>query len=116
VRDPASRRQTVWMLIAALALSALPWRLFVVQPLVTCDASSSEREREERTEEPADAPSHNVYVLRRHGGSWLPTNAWLVLRVPRSSAPLRPSLPLEYEDPRRVLIPLRIDPPPDERV
>jgi hypothetical protein len=116
VRDPASRRQTVWMLIAALALSALPWRLFIIQPPVTCEASSSEREREERTEEPADAPNLNVFVLRRQGGSWLPTNARLVLRVPRSSAPPRPILALVHEDPRRVLIPLRLDPPPDGHV
>jgi hypothetical protein len=104
------------MLIAALALGALPWRLFVVQPLVACAASASEREREERTEEPADAPSLRECVLRRQGGSWLPTSARLVIRVPRASTPPRPLLALVHEDPRRVLIPLRLDPPPDGHV
>ncbi|MFL5349990.1 MAG: hypothetical protein ACJ8AT_34875 [Hyalangium sp.] len=109
----ASARHTAWILLAALVLGILPGKS-ARSPLMPCPASQSERSQDERGEELAAVEGLKACLFRRETRQGLPTRGWLVLRVPRPSTPRVQTRPLEHEDPRRVLIPLRIDPPPDD--
>jgi len=109
----SSARHTAWVLLAALVLGVLPVQ-GVRSPLMPRPASSSERSEDDKGEELAAVESVKAFFFRRQLGQGLPTRGWLLLPKYSPSAPRLQSRPLEHEDPRRVLIPLRIDPPPDD--
>lgn len=113
VRLPASARHTAWVILAALMLGVLPWQS-APSSLTSRPVSAPMDSQEEQADELAAVESLKACFFRRHACEGLPTRGWLVLDVPRPSRPSVQTRPLEYEDPRRVLIPLRIDPPPDD--
>lgn len=110
-----SARHTAWILLAALVLGVLPAQ-GARSSLMSWPASQSERSQDESAEELAVSAGLKACLFRRELRQGLPTRGWLVLSVPRPITPRVQTRPLEYEDPRRVLIPLRLDPPPDNLV
>jgi hypothetical protein len=106
-------RHTVWLILATLVVGVLPGA-FAPAALMSRHAGSP-AEHNESTKEQTDAEPLKLLVLAQRKAHAGPTRGWLTLPASRHHKP-RPqhlSLPDDFEDPRRVLIPLRIDPPPD---
>jgi hypothetical protein len=101
------------LIIATLVVGVLPGS-FTPTALMSHRAGSP-TEHKESAKEQADAEPLKLLVLAQRKAHAGPTRGWLTLRASRRHKP-RPqflSLSYDFEDPRRVLIPLRIDPPPD---
>lgn len=109
-------RHAAWLILATVALSVLPGPLAPVA--LRSHHTTVPCEHQENSQEQVDTESLKLLVPGQRKGHAGPTRGWLTLRAPRRHKP-RPqflSLSHGYEDPRRVLIPLRLDPPPDGRV
>ena len=106
-------RHTAWLILATLVVGMLP-SPFAPAALMSHRASAPQEHQESRKEQ-ADAEPLKLLVLAHRKAHAGPTRGWLTLRAPRRHKPRSQPLPFsyDYEDPRRVLIPLRIDPPPD---
>jgi hypothetical protein len=106
-------KHTVWVIAAALVVSVFPGQRApgTLLPRVTGNTS----EQHERTHEHVDAESLKLLILAQRKSHAGPTRGWLTLREARRYKPRPPffSLSYDFEDPRRALLPPRIDPPPD---
>jgi hypothetical protein len=109
----SSVRHTAWLLLAALVAGVLPCSFVPASP--TARRAGSPVEHKESAKEQAEAEPLKLLVLAQRKAHTGPTRGWLTLReARRHKLRLRfLSLSYEFEDPRRVLIPLRLDPPPD---
>lgn len=109
-------RHTAWLILATLVVGVLPGPLAPIA--LRSHRTTVPCEHKESSKEQADGESLKLLVLAQRKGQAGPTRGWLTLRTLRRHRPRPQLLPLSYgfEDPRRVLIPLRIDPPPDGRV
>jgi hypothetical protein len=109
-------RHAAWLILATLVVGVLPGSLAPVA--LRSHRANAPLEHKERCKEQVDAEPLKLLVVAQRKGHAGPTRGWLTLRAPHRHKPRPQFLPLSYgyEDPRRVLIPLRIDPPPDGRV
>jgi hypothetical protein len=106
-------RHTAWLILATLVVGVLPGAF--APATVLSRRAGSPIERKESAKEQADAEPLKLLVFAQRKAHAGPTRGWLTFRATRRHKP-RPqslSLPHDFEDPRRVLIPPRIDPPPD---
>jgi hypothetical protein len=102
------------LIIATLVVGVLPGSS--APTALMSHRTGNPPEHKESTKEQADAEPLKLLVLAQRKAHAGPTRAWLTLRASRRHKPRSPqlvSLTCDFEDPRRVLIPLRIDPPPD---
>ncbi len=107
-------RHTAWLIIATLVVGVLPGSL--APTALMSHRVGSPTEHKESAKEQADAEPLKLLVLAQRKAHAGPTRGWLTLRKARRHKPHRPqrvSLAYDFEDPRRVLLPPRIDPPPD---
>jgi hypothetical protein len=109
-------RHASWLILAILVVGVLPGPLALVA--LRSHHATVPCEHQESSEEQVDGEPLKLLILAQRKGHTGPTRGWLTLRAPRRQKPCPQLLPLSdgFEDPRRVLIPLRIDPPPDGRV
>ena len=113
MRYRSAIRHIAWLILATLVVGVLPG---ASAPKVWMSAHASiPSEDKENTKEEVEAEPLKLLIFAQRKAHVGPTRGWLTLRAPRRHKPRPQRVPLsyDYEDPRRVLIPLRIDPPPD---
>lgn len=106
-------KYTVWVIAATLAVSVFPGQRTPGALLPRLAGNTSEQH--ERSHEQVDAEPFKLLALAQRKSLAGPTCGWLTLRAQRRHKlrSLFTGTSYDFEDPRRVLIPLRIDPPPD---
>lgn len=109
-------RHTAWLILATLVVGVLPGALAPFG--LRAYRANAPLEHKEPCKEQVDTEPLKLLSVAQRKGYAGPTRGWLTLRAPRFQKPRPQFLPLSYsyEDPRRLLLPLRIDPPPDGRV